>query len=300
MARTMPDPSRTHQVALLVALAAAGAAHALGSPLPSMARPALRGGGGEMEGTSAMQRSVDGVITADEAVTLRGMGLLNGPFQADSEAEPASDVQDAHEAQWPDDWAGEEELGDVMKLTSGPVRLYSSNKYNHEILPTGRVNPDTLARLSTTLADDTAFLHVPIEEDQSDLVSELADSSVDKLDAFRREARAKGDDGVELDESLHAHLAAVRKDGEVYRGIPLGEGVLKEDIDKWLSEAHIADEHKGSRQHDVPSLDLTDVPRCKERIAAETRLDEAIQQNDEEAVEACIDELKRIDEAAGY
>ena len=96
----MPDPSRTHQVALLVALAAAGAAHALGSPLPSMARPALRGGGGEIEGTSAMQRSVDGVITADEAVTLRGMGLLNGPFQADSEMEPASDVQDAHEAQW--------------------------------------------------------------------------------------------------------------------------------------------------------------------------------------------------------
>ena len=39
----------------------------------------------------------------------------------------------------------------------GPVRLYSTTKYNRDLLPTGRVDPETLRRLGPLLADDTAF-----------------------------------------------------------------------------------------------------------------------------------------------
>ena len=31
----------------------------------------------------------------------------------------------------------------IQSSQAGPVRLYSSNKYNHEILPTGRIKPET-------------------------------------------------------------------------------------------------------------------------------------------------------------
>ena len=123
----------------------------------------LSGGGQEMDMARAVERSATGVINADEAVNLRSMGFLKGPWQADSEIEPDSDVQDAHEAQWPEEWAGEEEAGDIMRLTSGPVRLYASNKYNQEVLPTGRVKPETMKRLAKQLDDDEAFQSVPIE-----------------------------------------------------------------------------------------------------------------------------------------
>lgn len=128
-------------------------------------RPPLRLSGGEdgMDFARVVERSATGVISADEAVNLRSMGFLKGPWQAESEVEPESDVQDAHEAQWPDDWAGEEETGDIMRLTPGPVRLYASNKYNHETLPTGRVKPETIKRLAKQLEDDEAFQSVPIE-----------------------------------------------------------------------------------------------------------------------------------------
>ena len=53
----------------------------------------LRGGGVEGDLASSMQRSVNGVITADEAVTLSKMGFLKGAWQAESEVEPDSDVQ---------------------------------------------------------------------------------------------------------------------------------------------------------------------------------------------------------------
>lgn len=128
-------------------------------------RPPLRLSGGEdgMDFARGVERSATGVISADEAVNLRSMGFLKGPWQAESEIEPESDVQDAHEAQWPDDWAGEEEAGDIMRLTPGPVRLYASNKYNHETLPTGRVKPETMKRLAKQLEDDEAFQSVPID-----------------------------------------------------------------------------------------------------------------------------------------
>lgn len=44
---------------------------------------------------------------------------------------------------WPDDWGGEEERGEVVSKAPGPVRLYLGNKYNHDVLPTGRVKKDT-------------------------------------------------------------------------------------------------------------------------------------------------------------
>ena len=123
----------------------------------------IHGGGEDADLASAVERSATGVIGADEAVNLRDMGFLRGPWQAESEIEPESDVQDAHEAQWPEDWAGEEEAGDIMRLTSGPVRLYASNKYNHDILPTGRVKPQTMKRLAEQLEDDEAFQSVSVE-----------------------------------------------------------------------------------------------------------------------------------------
>jgi hypothetical protein len=75
------------------------------------------------------------------------MGIVKGRWAgAESEEEPESDIQDAHEAMWPDEWGGEEERGEVMSKAPGPVRLYLGNKYNHDILPTGLVKPETYAQ----------------------------------------------------------------------------------------------------------------------------------------------------------
>ncbi len=35
-------------------------------------------------------------------------------------------TQDAHEAQWPEEWAGEEETGEIMKLSNGMHSLMLS------------------------------------------------------------------------------------------------------------------------------------------------------------------------------
>jgi len=262
------------------------------------------------------------VIGADEAVNLRDMGFLRGPWQAESEIEPESDVQDAHEAQWPEDWAGEEEAGDIMRLTSGPVRLYASNKYNHDILPTGRVKPQTMKRLAEQLEDDEAFQSVSVEngdEYSSQVPRDGADGSereersggglaresrVSVMSGIgrAREAESYEDGGDETD--IVASLSS--KPNEVYKGIPMMQGVSKEDIDKWLDQASFTSSDSKAcrlgakaRATDVPNLDLVGVDRPKARIEAEHRLDQAIQENDADAVEACIAEINRIDEAHG-
>ncbi|KAJ1470522.1 hypothetical protein T484DRAFT_1979919, partial [Baffinella frigidus] len=233
-----------------------------------------------------------GFMTSMEADRLRALGALRGRWDIESQEEPESDIQDAFETEWPEDWGGEEEH--QLRHAPGPVRLYSATKYNHDILPTGRFSAETMNRVGHKFADDGDF---------------TAANNARVARAVRNAQRAKATpegESSDVAEKIEQHMAGLMDHTKVTAGgsgLTGGQGlsflpdVTEAQAAEWLKEAEkpwTGREEMSkvplATKHEAVKIDLdTDgKPRTKAMQQAEVNLDKAIRANDEDAVEAAI------------
>jgi len=239
---------------------------------------------------SVDERMPKGAISADEAETLRAAGVLKGRWTVESEEEPSSDLKDAEACyqKWPEDWGGDEENDDVVAQTHGPVRIFPGSKYNHDVLPVGKNSPATLRRLKRHLEDDDGWAPVHIVEEDEEEDNEVFGP--------RRDIREVAPTPPKLmTNSLGKHEFLGLGGGQ---GVRLPPRVSPGLAQEWLGQ--VVQHNKFDPNHAVASGALPELdtksecsPRRKE---AECALDEAITENDEQAVERAIAALRQIDE----
>jgi len=254
-------------------------------------------------------------MTATEADRLRKQGTIHGPWNIESQEEPESDVQDAHPNEWPEEWGGEEEW-ETLPGAPGPVRLYSTTKYNHDVLPTGRIKEETMERVGASLGDDNAFTEVVIHDgDPSPPPSGPGGPAVAAAAPWwGRSRQGAGDSAPDSDgevqqtlSGLWDHSGAAAAPSGLTGGESVVPGVSKAQADEWLKEAEAPWMSKADRAK-VPlqppgegmrvNLDAAGgKPRSQARVAAEARLDRAIEANDAAAVEAAVTALQAVDDA---
>jgi len=262
-----------------------------------------------------------GFMTSMEADRLRALGALRGRWDIESQEEPESDIQDAFETEWPEDWGGEEEH--QLRHAPGPVRLYSATKYNHDILPTGRFSAETMNRVGHTLADDGKFTDVEINEGdttsepQADGDDMAAANNARVARAVRNAQRAKATpegESSDVAEKIEQHMAGLMDHTKVTAGgsgLTGGQGlsflpdVTEAQAAEWLKEAEkpwTGREEMSkvplATKHEAVKIDLdTDgKPRTKAMQQAEVNLDKAIRANDEDAVEAAIAAMQELED----
>mmetsp|Transcript_16241 Transcript_16241/g.25217 ORF Transcript_16241/g.25217 Transcript_16241/m.25217 type:complete len:196 (-) Transcript_16241:24-611(-) len=193
-----------------------------------------------------------------------------------------------------------------MRSVPGPVRLYSSNKYNKDLLPTGSVSQETQARLAPLLQkdDESAFFSVTVQGDST--LSQGPDYRDNKDMDQGPDSFSKAQASLLTDPGP---LTEPKTKKNMYKGVdldamPLPDGVSIEQAKKWLDEADLvlpdSKDKKKKRdtdeEYEEPAVDLDSVGSSAARMQAEHELDQAILHNDEEGIQAAIDKMKSIDE----
>uniref|UniRef100_A0A7S4KLP8 Uncharacterized protein n=1 Tax=Guillardia theta TaxID=55529 RepID=A0A7S4KLP8_GUITH len=246
----------------------------------------LRGGG-------RFDSSGVGIIQASEAEKLRQQGILKGKWAIESQEEPESDIQDAYPSNWPEEWGGLEETDEVTRMGPGPLRLYLDNKYNRDVLPTGEVSQATLDRLKDSLVDENGYTEVEIEENSS--YGTAYDREVNKAaahDGPNLSMQSVGDQ----DQVVAERLMTSKTSPQELNGFELPSGVTPGLAKKWLSEAIMNPFHRekdSAASSAIPDFD-GDGEQSPEITAAERAIDDAIANNDTEALEAAIEHLKKL------